>query len=65
MNKTPRKLNRKLKLSRETVRQLTDHGLRQVQGGLSRRACPSDDSLCSECYCPSNTDCSACPTCPF
>ena len=60
MNKAPRK---KLKLSRETLRQLSDLPLLRVQGGISRIYCPSDDSLCSDCYCPSDTDCSDCPRC--
>jgi hypothetical protein len=72
-----RKELRKLRLSRETLRSLTNEGLRNAAGAGSglwsimatcKKICTVntiDDTLESACYCPSVTDCSACPTCPF
>jgi hypothetical protein len=55
------KASRKLRLSRETLQRLTGSNVQQAMGGVSFR-CDSDiESLCSACYCPSNTDCTACP----
>lgn len=67
--------SRKLTLNRETLRHLSETALPQAGGAgdwsflfTCRGVCTREtifDTLESECYCPSNTDCSGCPTCPF
>jgi hypothetical protein len=59
----------RLKLSRETLRNLDDRDLGQVRGAkgtsllLTCTVCQSYASICSDCYCPSNSNCwSACNT---
>ncbi len=54
------KRHRKLKLNRDTIRHLTDVSLQPAKGGYD-----APETLESGCYCPSHTDCSACPKCPF
>lgn len=58
MKKSPRKL----RLHKETLRTLTENRASLVKGGLSQvPTCPP--TLQSECYCPSDTDCTQCQSC--